>query len=48
MAESKTAGTKMDKETERAWHGWVVFTKWITWASVAVATLLLLMLGLLY
>lgn len=33
----------MDKETERAWHGWVVFTKWATWSVVGVSALLGLM-----
>jgi len=34
---------KMDKETERAWHGWVVFTKWATGSVVGIAALLGLM-----
>lgn len=33
----------MDKDTERSWHGWVVFTKWATWSTVGVAVLLGLM-----
>jgi hypothetical protein len=38
-----TMGTGMDKETEKAWHGWVVFTRFTTATVVAVAALLGLM-----
>jgi hypothetical protein len=33
----------MDKETEKAWHGWVVFTRFATASVVGVAALLGLM-----
>lgn len=33
----------MDKETEKAWHGWVVFTRFATVSVVCVAALLGLM-----
>lgn len=34
---------KMDKETQRAWDGWVVFTRFATGSVVAIAVLLGLM-----
>ncbi|MDF3025515.1 MAG: hypothetical protein K0R10_2876 [Alphaproteobacteria bacterium] len=33
----------MDKETEKAWHNWVVFTKGTTISVVVVAAILSLM-----
>lgn len=33
----------MDKEVERSWHGWVVFTKFATWSVIIVAGVLALM-----
>lgn len=35
--------TNLDKETQRAWKGWVFFTRAVTWAGVAAAVVLGLM-----
>lgn len=35
--------TNLDKETQRAWNGWVFFTRAAMWASVAAAAVLGLM-----
>ncbi|MEZ0226687.1 MAG: hypothetical protein ACAH83_19175 [Alphaproteobacteria bacterium] len=34
---------KMDKDTQKAWHGWVVFTRFATGSVVIVAVVLGLM-----
>jgi hypothetical protein len=34
---------QFDKETERAWNGWVVFTHFATWSVVIIAAVLALM-----
>ena len=31
------------KDVERAWNGWVVFTKFVTWSVVGVVVILGLM-----
>jgi hypothetical protein len=38
----------MDKETEQAWHNWVVFTKGTTISVIAVTAILSLMALFLY
>jgi hypothetical protein len=30
----------MDAQTERAWKGWVVFTRFATWAVIVIAVFL--------
>jgi len=39
---------QMDKQTQEAWHGWEVFTRFAAGGVVAVAVILLLMLAFLY
>jgi hypothetical protein len=33
----KKMQTKMDQETQRAWQGWVFFTRFVGWSIVAIA-----------
>ena len=34
---------QMDKDTEKAWHGWVAFTRFATWSVLAIVVVLGLM-----
>jgi hypothetical protein len=36
-------GVHFNQETERAWNGWVAFTRFATWSVVAIAVVLSLM-----
>jgi len=38
----------MDKHTEKAWHNWVVFTRFATWSVIAVAALVAMLFPLFY